>query len=416
MQITTTDKIARLVKCRCTVNSYKRSKDYETAFLPQPFVDLVFSDPEGAEEMADCIVGEVWERLLNTVKNVGWLSISQNIVGLLYEVIVEERFRHQLGQFYTREDVVDFLTTFAIREPGDIVIDPATGGGSFLRSAYHRKRALGETHASALATIWGCEITAFAAELSTVTLATSDTHEPAAYPRIILRDFFDLRPGLETDLEIPGELGLLKIPKQFDAVIGNPPYISYRRITNQNRILNALANADQSISMPKFSGKTDAYVWFVVHATQFLKIGGRLSFVVSSAFLFSDYGIPLIRFIGAHYCVRAIIDSMVERWFPDADTNTVLLMLEREDDDEKRAKNSVRFVRLRRPLAQLIPEPGSAKRRNTIETLLDTLLSANATEDDPRMQVNVYEQGTDGGLAIETDEQGGLLDDEEEDE
>lgn len=151
----------------------RRSKDYETAFLPQPFVELVFSEPEGVQETADCQIGEVWHQLLATVKNVSWLSISQNIVGLLYEVIVEERFRHQLGQFYTPEDVVDILTIFAIRDPGDLVLDPATGGGSFLRSAYHRKRALGENHASALATIWGCEITAFAAELSTVTLATS---------------------------------------------------------------------------------------------------------------------------------------------------------------------------------------------------------------------------------------------------
>lgn len=393
----------------------RRSKDFETAFLPQPFVDLVFSDPEEAQEANDCQIGAAWHHLLNTVKSVSWISISQNIVGLLYEVIVEERFRHQLGQFYTREDVVDLLTAFAIQSPGDVVLDPATGGGSFLRSAYHRKRVLGETHGSALATIWGAEITAFAAELSTITLATSDTHEPAAYPRVLLRDFFDIQPGLETDLEIPGELGRLKVPKAFDAAIGNPPYISYRRITNQARILNALATADAKIAMPKFSGKTDAYVWFIVHATQFLKNGGRLSFVVSSAFLFSDYGIPLIRFIGNHYRIRAVIDSMVERWFPDADTNTILLMLEREENAKERSKNLARFVRLRRPLAQLIPDPSSPERRGSIEALLDTILSAKVTEDDPRMQVNLYEQGADGGLAIETTaERAGLLEEEEE--
>src|SRR6202022_4220075 len=102
--------------------------------------------------------------LLEAVIQASWLSISQNIVGLLYEVIVEERFRHQLGQFYTPEDVVDVLTTFAIRDPNDLVLDPATGGGSFLRSAYARKRDFGANHARALADIWGCEITAFAAE------------------------------------------------------------------------------------------------------------------------------------------------------------------------------------------------------------------------------------------------------------
>jgi hypothetical protein len=394
----------------------RRSRDYETAFLPQPFVDLVFSDLEVPQEWADCQVGEVWFRLLCTVKNVSWLSINQNIVGLLYEVIVEERFRHQLGQFYTPEDVVDLLTVFAMRDPGELILDPASGGGSFLRSAYRRKRALGETHISSLANIWGCEVTAFAAELSTVTLATSDTQEPAAYPRVILSDFFDLHPNSETELEIPGEQGRLRIPVQFDAVIGNPPYISYRRITNQSKILNAIATASPSISVPKFSGKSDAYVWFIVHGTQFLKPGGRLSFVVSSAILFSDYGIPLIRFIGHHYRIRCVVDSMVERWFPEADTNTVLLMLERETSEEQRANNNIRFIRLRRPLAQLIPDPSSPERRGCTEELIQLLLAMNPTEDDPRMQVNLVRQGLEGGLQIDFADSDQRAFEEDEDE
>jgi hypothetical protein len=42
----------------------KRSGDYETAFLPEPFIDLLFTDPEGALEAKECWVGQVWHRLL----------------------------------------------------------------------------------------------------------------------------------------------------------------------------------------------------------------------------------------------------------------------------------------------------------------------------------------------------------------
>ena len=391
----------------------RRSRDYETAFSPDPFVDLVFTDPEGPAEARDCQIGAVWSRLLDAVKNVSWLSISQNVVGLLYEVIVEERFRHQLGQFYTPEDVVDLLTTFAVREPGELVLDPATGGGSFLRSAYNRKRALGETHEDALETIWGCEVTAFAAELSTVTLATSDTQEPAAYPRVLLRDFFDLRPGEQTDLVIPGHLGALRVPSAFDAVIGNPPYISYRRQTNHDRVLTALTSARGDISFPKFSGKSDAYVWFIVHATQFLRQGGRLSFVVSSALLFSDYGVALIRFIGHHYRIRAVVDSMVERWFPEADTNTVLLMLEREETGGEKAERH--SFRASSPSAgSAIPDPADPNRRSGLEDIIDMLLGTDATEDDPRMRVNVREQGADGELEMEVADDGSWLEDDDD--
>src|ERR1700730_8412237 len=76
------------------------------------------------------------------------------------------------------------------------------------------------THERSLADIWGCEITAFAPELSTVTLATSDTHEPAAYPRVLPRDFFALRPGLETSLEIPGIPGRLCVPQTCGESVG----------------------------------------------------------------------------------------------------------------------------------------------------------------------------------------------------
>jgi hypothetical protein len=381
----------------------RRSRDYETAFLPEPLADLVFLEPRTPEEIQECRVGEVWYALLEAVQVASWVSISQNLVGFLYEVIVEPQFRHQLGQFYTREDVVDILVTFAVQNPTDIVLDPAAGGGSFLRSVYTRKRELGDTHENALGGIWGFEITAFAAELSTITLATSDTREPAAYPRVILRDFFDTRPGLLTDLEIPGIAGKLRIPSEFDAVVGNPPYISYRHQTNQAKVLNALAILPHEIALPQFSGKSDAYVWFLVHATQFLRNGGRLAFVVSSALLFADYGIPLIQFLAKHYKIRAVIDSIVERWFPDADTNTALLLLERSSDPEGRRANEMRFLRLRRPLAQLLPAPGDPTRRAKLEDLLDDILTGPEGNSDPRMSISSFAQGEHGGLVFSSE-------------
>jgi hypothetical protein len=247
-----------------------------------------------------------------------------------------------------------------------------------------------------------------------VTLATSDTHEAAAYPRVLLRDFFELRPGLETPLEIPGILGRLVVPETFDAVIGNPPYISYRHITNGTTILNALAS-DTELALPKFSGKSDAYLWFIVHATRFLKQGGRLAFVVSAGMIFSDYGIPLIRFLGHHYRIRAIVDSIVERWFPEADTNTVLLLLERETEANLREENEMRFVRLRRPFARIIPSPGNSGRRGAIEAFLDEMIDGELDPSDPRMQINLMTQGAEGGLTLaETADGPDLLDEDEE--
>ena len=400
LSMTTDPSAVQAILHQAAAHAIKRSKDYETAFSLHPLDEVLFLSPDSAAEIAACAVGEVWQNLLVALDDVSWEAISRNIIGYLYEAIVWQEFRHELGQYYTPEDVVDLLVTFAIRESADSVLDPACGGGSFLRSAYDRKRDLGATHEQALRETWGIEITAFAAELSTVTLATADPYEPAAYPRVLLNDFFNVKPGMVTELQLPDQTSALRVPATFDAIIGNPPYISYRRQTNQPNVLKALGRIASKLDLPEFSGKSDEYVWFMTYGTSFLQDRGRFSFIVSAAILFSDYGIPLIRFIGNNYRIVAVIDSSVERWFPDADTNTVMLFLEKEPDDSLRAENDIRFVRLRRPLAQLLPGVNAADRRDRLEDLVDDLVTANAGESDPRFMVNVVKQGGHGGLFI----------------
>lgn len=382
-------------------HAMERTGDFESAFAPTPFSSALFVSP-APDEIGTAQPGAVWARLIQEIHDTNWAAIDRNIIGYLYELIVDPEFRKDLGQFYTQENVVDILTTFAIDDPADVVLDPASGGGSFLYSTYLRKRDLGDSHIMALESIWGFEITSFAAELSTVTLATADATAPAAYPRVVLQDFFDAFPGQQVgNLDIPDVFGPPTVPNQFDAVVGNPPYISYRHITNQDKIINALSRAFNSKNQyPAFSGKTDAYGWFLVHATQFLRDGGRLAFVVSSAILYSDYGIPLIRYIGSKYKIRAVVDSKVERWFPDADTNTVLLLLERCDSPKEREENAVRFVRLQRQLAKLLKPIGHNGRRQSLEDLVEAILAAEPSRIDPRLVLAMRRQGANGGLEM----------------
>ena len=72
---------------------------------------------------------------------------------------------------------------------------------------------------------------------------------------------------------------------------------------------------------------------------------------------------------------------MIERWFPDADTNTVLLLLERESDPTQRADNVIRFVRLRRPLTHFLPDRANVpERRDALEDLVALITTAAAAE------------------------------------
>jgi hypothetical protein len=91
-------------------------------------------------------------------------------------------------------------------------------------------------------------------------------------------------------------------------------------------------------------------------------------------------------------------------------------MLERETDSAAREGNVIRFVRLRRPLAQLLPDLGRADRRDGLEELVADILTAPEGGEDPRMQVNLVIQGEDAGLAfiLDEDAEEGLLEEEVE--
>jgi hypothetical protein len=120
--------------------------------------------------------------------------------------------------------------------------------------------------------------------------------------------------------------------------------------------------------------------------------------------------------VGVRVCdLRAVVDSIVERWFPEADTNTVLVFLERETDAGLRDQNEMRFIRLRRPLAQIIPSPGAAGRRGAIESFLEEMIEGERDPSDPRMQINQMLQGAEGGLMLaETNDDPDLLDEDDE--
>ena len=69
----------RVVINQAVAHAIERSLDYETAFLPRPLEDLVFTSPKLSKEVADCRAGEVWNELGNAVAAASWQSISQNL-------------------------------------------------------------------------------------------------------------------------------------------------------------------------------------------------------------------------------------------------------------------------------------------------------------------------------------------------
>jgi hypothetical protein len=247
-------------------------------------------------------------------------------------MIEERREKHRYGQHYTPQSVARLLAAFAVRSPSDSVFDPACGDGRLLAAALSRKQSLssaGDDFANGLS---GIDRSLAAVKLARRTGALVER-----------KDFFDLEPSA----------------KPFDAIIGNPPYIRHEVMgADDKRRIQARLDLDRlrstDVFWPRWSGRSDIYVFFFARAIRFLKRSGRLVFLTASSWLDSGYGEALREFLLNNFRIVAVIESAVESFFSDASINTAITVLEREEDEEKRQSNTVRFAQLLKPVDEII--------------------------------------------------------------
>ena len=375
----------------------RQTGDFETTLSPTALDDIVFTSGISRND-----VGRRWGRIVDLITQSDWSGPADYVPGL-YESLLDDEHRHVMGVHYTPDTLAEIVTAYAIQDASDVVMDPASGGGTFLTMAYARKRSLGAPHEEALEEVYGVELADFAASLSTLVLALSDPAARAAYPREIQSDFFRLQPNGPTRVDIPG-FGPLHAPSQVDAIVGNPPYIRFESRTPEERaeIRRLLSNnySRQDVAYPDFTGKADLWAFFIAHAHSFLRDGGRLGFVLSWSLMSTVYGDAVLSFLGKYFLVDAIIDSRVERWFA-AKQNTLLLLVRKAEaplNVLSPAQNPnipddhvVRFVRLKQPLEKLLDH--NQPRGKRAEDVLEEILAVEEDcGDDVRWDVRVVPQ------------------------
>jgi len=330
------------------------SHDYETIFA---------TDDETGGELPFLHSGstDAWAVVVEDVEQFDLTRIDYDVIGAMYQALIGPAERRRYGQYFTSVEVVDLINAFCIRKPDAQVLDPACGGGTFLVRAYARKRTLYEkagtpaNHQSLLSEIGGIDIAAFPAQLSTINLAVRYLTAEPNYPRVFRKDFFLTDPkqpvailpvGRQNGRPVPTKITIA----EMDAIVGNPPYIRQEDIGDKQKArLRALAKKAGAA----LSGRSDIYAFFFPHAANFLKKDGYIGLVTSVGWLDTGYGEDLQRYFLDNFKVIAVMESQVEKWFEDARVTTMVTILQREERKPRRASNLVRFVQLRKPLAEI---------------------------------------------------------------
>lgn len=212
--------------------------------------------------------------------------------------------RQAFGAYYTPLRVASILADWAIRNAEERVLEPCFGGCDFLEAMQNRFIERGQTELAAH--IFGCDV------------------DPDAFSHLSSRMNSMTRSGnfLHADFltTSPSSFG----QDGFDAVIGNPPYIKNDRINSSQK--------DSIKQLPKkihecVKGRANLWAYFVMHSMSFLKVGGRMAWVLPGNFLSADYSLSLRTELSNKFKqVRAI--SVAERLFLSQGTEerTVVLL------------------------------------------------------------------------------------------
>jgi type I restriction-modification system DNA methylase subunit len=329
-----------------------RRYDYEALFKPEPIESLI-PFPKEAQT--------ILRGLIHQLGSYDWASLTDDVLGSIFEHLIPRNQQVLLGQFYTPRPVADLLVASTIDGARPFVLDPGCGSGTFLMSAYgYLAHAAHLSHKDLLSIIWGFDVSPFAAELAVINLYRQDMAEYENFPRINVSNFFSRNEKDTIEFPAPQQAsGTKKVPVPiplFDCILGNPPYL---RSQNQDdldpayrkRLFQAALNAGFDPG-----AKTDLFAFFIYHATKLMKDGARLGFVTPASWLTSDYAIALQKALLGKIRIASVIASNAESFFPQVDVNAVLLVAEKGAEDAP--DEPIRFVTLKQSIAKLTSGKG----------------------------------------------------------
>ena len=198
-------------------------------------------------------------------------------IGVLYTGLMPDRFRAQLGAYYTPpalcERLLDMATEAGVDWRSARVLDPACGGGAFLAPVAHRMvDSLKDSGArvaleSIQRRLHGFERDPFAAWMSQVLLdaALGDLCGEAGV-------------RLQSVVRVCDSLEQAPAGEGFDLVVGNPPY---GRITLSPELREKFRRS--------LFGHANLYGVFTDLALRFTRPGGVIAYVTPTSFLSGEY-------------------------------------------------------------------------------------------------------------------------------
>lgn len=212
-----------------------------------------------------------------------------------------------LGAYYTPINLSKILCEWAVRQPSDYVLEPSFGGCGFLEASVERLSKLGNINS--VTQLYGADIDPTAFDFLSEKLGDFES----LHQQFLYKDFIQV-PTNEFH------------PIIFDAVIGNPPYVSLHNMSKEQKesCFELLKNSE--FAKGTIGRNASLWAFFLLHSLSFIKCGGRCAWILPSSLLHADYATAVLNVFRKHFSNIKII-KLNQRFFQSDDADEISVIL-----------------------------------------------------------------------------------------
>jgi len=287
-----------------TTNNYDGIK---SAFFADYFIDIDYS---------------LAKKTINIINESGF-SLSIYALVEVFEMLLPKEIKKENGMVYTPTAIKDYIIGETLNTKKiPTICDPACGCGSFLLSA---AEFLKTKHGISYDEIFSKYI--FGADIIEHNIKKCEVlfNLLALTNNEALNARFNLKVGSSLSMDWNQEF--VRLPKSgFDAVIGNPPYVRSRNITEEVR-------KEMSAWHTAKTGNTDLYIPFYELGVKLLSDNGKLGFISPNTFIQSVNGRSLRQYLlGCKFSV-SILDFRETQVFKNITSYTCITLIDKSRKD-----------------------------------------------------------------------------------
>lgn len=230
------------------------------------------------------------------------------------ELLIPKNDRKLNGAFFTPDFIVEFIINEVAPTETDRCLDPSCGTGVFLigLAEYYLKNYGKSIKRTVQENIFGSDILEYNIKRAKILLSILALENGEYLEK---EDF-----NLFTQDSLRSHWS-----STFDVIVGNPPYVKYQDLSNENRAF--LSKEWATIQ----NGTFNLYFAFFELGYHLLNTNGRLGYITPNNYFTSLAGKNLRAFFAKNKCVNRIVDFSHKRVF-DAQTYTAITFLNKEEN------------------------------------------------------------------------------------